>query len=337
MKHEKTTKTGFSETHESKTRKPRQTSKKQQKSKTMPEKRSYLANEASFREFKASIENKPRTYNSLSGLRSYLMKRDEMTPLLRKKIVFVQRKMTELVKEAGATQRRVPGTGERIEEQVEYKDTPENRKRGRVGQTYTRVTYKDAQFEEHKQRRPRRLKLKTIEPEVEGFTKPVRRNFWIEAMEIAKSELGAQSFVVVRKEVTDPNNEEQVFGHKVYLRAAEILQKLREEDAKNREKQAKEFEVLKQWYNPELVDAIASTTSSHKLRKIVMEHGPEAYQAVQGIKAGKKASDFKPKAGAKKPAAPAAEATDADEEPKKKRARKAPAAKKVKAEPVEAQ
>lgn len=289
----------------------------------MPEKRSFLANEATFREFKASLENKPRTYNSLSCLRTYLMKQDEMTPLLRKKILFVQRKMNDLVKESGAAQRRVPGTGERVEEVVEYKDTPENRKRGRVGQTYTRIVYKDAKFEERKQRRPRRLKLQTLEPEVEGFTKPVRRNFWIEAMEIAKSELGAQSFVVVRKEVTDPNDEEQVFGHKVYTRAAEILQKLREEDAKNREKHAKEYEVLKQWYSPELVDAIAATTSTKTLKKLVKDNGPEVYQAVQGIKAGKKATDFKPSASSMKAKAAAAPVEAEEGEPKKKRARKA--------------
>lgn len=292
----------------------------------MPEKRSFLAQTATLREFKASLDNKPRAYNSLASLRGYLMKQEEITPLLRKKILYTQRKMNEAVENANAGKRRVPGTGERIEEVVEYKDTPENRKRNRVGQTYTRVTYKDAEYEERTQRRPRRIRIKTTEPEVEGFTKPVRRNFWIEAMEIAKSELGAQSFIVVRKEVTDPNDEDQVFGHKVYLRAAEILQKLREEDAKNRVKHAEEFEKLKEWYNPELVDLIVATRSTKHLRKIVMENGPEVYQAVQGIKAGKKAADFKPTAAAE------AEA----EEPKKKRARKAPVAKKVKAEPVEA-
>ena len=138
------------------------------------------------------------------------------------------------------TRRRKEGTGELQEQELEYKDTPTNRKLDRVGKTYKRVYYKDAEYEEV-QRRVRRRKIRRKDDDDAGAdgdaednggkakkqkdkTKKKRStNLWIDSVAQAKKELDAPRFLIVRREAPDPSNEVQVLGAKVYKRAMEIM------------------------------------------------------------------------------------------------------------------
>lgn len=137
----------------------------------------------------------------------------------RKKVNIIEKRMRVLSAAENATKRvRKPGTGTKVEEEAVYADNKANREAGRVGQTYKKVSYTDAEYEERplKMRRIRRVKP-------EGEEKPKRTNLWIEAIKQAKTELNAPKFVIIRSEVKDPNDEAQVLGNKVYQRAREIL------------------------------------------------------------------------------------------------------------------
>lgn len=134
--------------------------------------------------------------------------------------------------------RRKEGTGKRVEQKLVYKDTPENRKRNRVGQEYTRVIWEDAEYEEvgRKIRRVKRSKVKR-----DGESKP-RKNVWIEALQQAKQEagVGKGSFVVVKKESSDPED----MGVKIYHRAREIMTEMRNKaNGASSESQSQQMEV----------------------------------------------------------------------------------------------
>jgi hypothetical protein len=108
--------------------------------------------------------------------------------------------------------RRKAGTGSKRELQVEYKDTPANRKAGRVGTTYAKVVYEDAETEDvtRKLRRHKRAS----DP-----SKKRTGNAWIQAVASAKKEMNAPAFLIIRKQSDDPTD----IGVSVYKRAKEIM------------------------------------------------------------------------------------------------------------------
>lgn len=125
--------------------------------------------------------------------------------------------LKSLAKDGGLTvKRRKPDTGVRKEVEEVYKDTLENRNRGRVGQTYKRVVWEDAEYEEV----PRKIRKR------KRTTGEKKHNPWTDSLAKAKEELGAPKYVTIRKE-GDPDD----IGVKVYKRAIEILQKYKEEKA----------------------------------------------------------------------------------------------------------
>ena len=151
---------------------------------------------------------------------------------------------SKLAEEGISGKKRVPGTGTKVVTKHEYKDTPENRKAGRVGQTYERVTYKDAEYTDYVQKKMRRLKLKRKREEVDAEGNPVapkkkRTNFWIQSMQEAKTQLNAPKMLLPRKTITDESDESQKLAHEVYLLAVEINNKKKAEA-----KAAKEAEAV---------------------------------------------------------------------------------------------
>lgn len=203
--------------------------------------------DAKYSVFKKTIDEEKPSYNALSSLRTYLNKQ-ETSDLNNKKIRNIQNRMKEMISE-GVTggRKRVPGTGKKVVTKVTYKDTPENRKAGRVGQTYDKVTYEGAEYTDHVQKKMRKLKLKRKRVDQDGNPiepAPKRRNFWIEAMAEAKKELQAPPMVIPRKTVEDESDPAQVMGFKVY-RLAVKLNKEKKEAAKAA-KEAEEAAAAKQ-------------------------------------------------------------------------------------------
>lgn len=248
--------------------------------------RDYLMT-CSLNKFKAALDEREHSYSALANLRAHFLKREELTPVQANKFRYLQRKMRSCVKEGRVSRRRVPGTGKAVEVEMEYKDTPDNKRKNRVGQKYKRVVYEGAEYVEHKQKKMRTTRISQPGPKVEGFTPPVRRNFWIEAMAKAKQNLGTDNFVVPFSEVKDPDDEKQVLGHKVYLEAHRIMKQLREEDAEARKQHDTEYDRLRQCFSAEEVDAILGAKTTREYKKLVKKYGPACYSAVMAIRAGK--------------------------------------------------
>ena len=123
--------------------------------------------------------------------------------------------------EAGATvRRRKAGTGAKKEIQLVYRDTPANRKLSRVGVTYTKTVYENAEVEEVKRKLRRQKRAKDPSRKRSG-------NAWIRAVVAAKAELGAPSFLIIRRESDDPNDA----GVRVYHRAKQLMQQSKIEAA----------------------------------------------------------------------------------------------------------
>jgi hypothetical protein len=148
----------------------------------------------------------------------------------------VSRRLQELVKGGGLkARRRKEGTGTRVEKTFVYNDTLSNRKLERVGKEYKKWVWEDAEYEEV-DRKIRRRKIKkrpagTESSEGEEPPKKKRRNFWIEAIALAKTELKAPAFLIVRREAKDPKDPTQKLGVKVYERAVKIMAELKEKEA----------------------------------------------------------------------------------------------------------
>ena len=123
--------------------------------------------------------------------------------------------------DAGATvRRRKAGTGAKKEIQLVYRDTPANRKLSRVGVTYTKTVYENAEVEEVKRKLRRQKRAKDPSRKRSG-------NAWIRAVVAAKAELGAPSFLIIRRESDDPNDA----GVRVYHRAKQLMQQSKIEAA----------------------------------------------------------------------------------------------------------
>ena len=189
----------------------------------------------SYPKFATAIEESEMPYNKLMNLRKFLIKTNEVesTPKLKKKIRFVERKLKSSLEVGVTMRRRIPETGTRVVSTHTYKDTPSNRKRERVGVSYEKVSYKDADYEEIQRKRFRKYKTKKVVAEGEdgASSKPKRRNLWIEAMKIAKANVDAPALSIVYKEVKDPSNPKQVIGHQVYCEAIKQLQILKSQAA----------------------------------------------------------------------------------------------------------
>jgi hypothetical protein len=150
----------------------------------------------------------------------------------RSKIRLVERHMRDRVSSGIEVMRRVPGTGELVEETRTYNDTPANRKAGRSGKTYTVKRWKNAQYAPHKRKSIRSA------PEAKrrrSSDKPKVKNSWIQSIEQAKKELNATGFVKICAVVKDPEDDAQKVGHAVYMRAKELQRSKKEEAAKSGE------------------------------------------------------------------------------------------------------
>jgi hypothetical protein len=172
------------------------------------------------------------SYNKLGSIRKFLIGANDENPtrVIQKKIRYVEKLMNNSLSAGVKMKRRVPNTGNRVAVDHVYKDTPTNRKHNRVGQTYQKFIYEGAEYEEIERKRFRKYK-KTGDETAEGVkaedAKPKRRNIWIEAMSIAKTKLNAPALSIVYKEVKDPKDENQVFGHRVYLEALKQMKILK--------------------------------------------------------------------------------------------------------------
>lgn len=179
-----------------------------------------------FGEFTEYLTKNPKRYGTLSRYRKILAAL-EPTRNGRKKLSFVEKEMKTILGQGLETKRRKPGTGTRVVIKKIYSNTPANVRKGLAGKEYEKVVYENAEMETRVRTRMRRRKR---EPRA-GSDKPARRNAWIMAVEAAKKELDTKNFIIVRKEVRDPEDEDQVLGNKVYMRAKELMVGIKAEEA----------------------------------------------------------------------------------------------------------
>lgn len=178
--------------------------------------------------FRSHLRKGPK-YTTLMRYRRELAAQDsedeERKVLDNKKLLAVEKTLRNMISEGMKVRRRKSGTGTRKEIEHEYKDTVSNRKLNRVGQKYIRVIYEDYETEERDAVLRRRKRKR--DPNA-----PKRTNLWIESVQIAKKELNAPAWIVIRKEAKDPENEEQKLAVKIYSRAMELMKQKKSESSK---------------------------------------------------------------------------------------------------------
>lgn len=178
--------------------------------------------------FRSHLRKSPK-YSTLMRYRRNLSNIDETDEekdkLNNKKLLAVEKLLRSMINDGVKISRRKPGSGVRKEVEYEYKDTLSNRKLNRVGEKYTRVVYEDYETEE-KDAVLRRRKRKR------NSDKPKKTNLWIESVQIAKQELNAPKWIVIRKEVKDENSDEQKLAVKIYNRAMELMKSKKDENSK---------------------------------------------------------------------------------------------------------
>ena len=125
----------------------------------------------------------------------------------RKKLV--EKRLKELIAAGQLPQKRLPGSGTRVETKKIYADTEENRKKDRVGKEYVLVKYIDSEFVAFKPRLKKRTSNSTGAP---------RRNLWLESVSEAKERVSAPRFVVIRRE-----GDENDPGVQLYKMAMSIM------------------------------------------------------------------------------------------------------------------
>jgi hypothetical protein len=170
----------------------------------------------------------------------------------------------KLTRQQVRTRRRIPGTGTKVKVKKQYKDTPDNRRKGRVGEYYFVDKYENADYEERSQVKFRRVKTKKkVDPNA-----PKKQSVWIKAMQMAKEELGVpkNTMLIVRKEPKDPSDETQILGARVYKRAIEIKERLRAESSPKEEPSEPVAESS---------SSSSSKTKSSKRKAISMEQMPQ--------------------------------------------------------------
>ena len=160
------------------------------------------------KDFKKYLEE--AKFNSLLKLRKTLLNFEEQ----KKKTKLVEKRLRERIQEGYTIRRRKAGSGERVEVTKVYKDSPNNQRLNRVGQEYKTVVYRNSDFEEVVPRIPKRPKRRANNSQ---------KNCWLESVAEAKAKLNAPKWVVIRKELKNPEDPAEVMGHRVYTSAMEIL------------------------------------------------------------------------------------------------------------------
>lgn len=133
--------------------------------------------------------------------------------------------------------KRKEGTGTRKEIDVEYKDTPANRKKGLVGQTYKKISWENAEYVEIQRKKIKRKAIKVAD----GEPKPKRQpNKWNQAVVQARTEMKekvAGKFIAIRGSLDNlkdkegnprDTTEQDILGNEIYLRATELHLQMKE-------------------------------------------------------------------------------------------------------------
>lgn len=136
--------------------------------------------------------------------------------------------------------KRKEGTGTRKEIDVEYKDTPANRKKGLVGQTYKKISWENAEYVEVQRKKIKRKAIKSAN----GEPKPKRQpNKWNQAVVQARNEMKDKvegKFIAIRGSLDNlkdkegnprETTEEDILGNEIYLRATELHLQMKENAA----------------------------------------------------------------------------------------------------------
>ena len=184
--------------------------------------------------FKSTLEELELDYTKLSSLRNFFIKEYENEPRnrLKSKIRFVEKIMKAKIDNGLSRKRRKSGSGKKIVTEHVYKDNAVNRQHNRVGQTYHKVHYEDAEYEEVPYKRFKKYRPSSDKASVD---KPKRKSIWTEAVKLAKEKINAPKMTLVRKEVKDPNDPRQVEGHKLYLEALEQMKILKQQQNLSKE------------------------------------------------------------------------------------------------------
>lgn len=163
-------------------------------------------------EFKNRI-NYETNYATLSKIASKVAKDQD-----KKRLRIVNKRITDLHKDGQVTKRvRVEGTGTRVEKEFTYANSRVNQMNGLAGKTYTRAIWEGAEYEYV----PRNIRKRHVRTTEDASKKPP--NKWILALQKARAEMGITGLVAVRREAKDRNDEQQILGERLYLRAREIM------------------------------------------------------------------------------------------------------------------
>lgn len=171
--------------------------------------------------FRAYLRNEELSFKTMQGYARELYAQEQEAD--RKKYKLLAAKMKKEVQGGYVSKRRVPGTGKRVEQEREYKDTPTNRRLGRVGTKYKYVYYEDAETKEITPKVKRAKRKKTEKDEK-------RVHLWINSVKKAKAEMREEGqdipgWVVIRKEPKEKDSptEEEKLGIAIYKRAMKIM------------------------------------------------------------------------------------------------------------------
>lgn len=163
-------------------------------------------------EFKSRIDHETN-YATLSKVASKVAKDKD-----KKRLRIVNKRITDLHRDGQVTKRvRVEGTGTRVEKEFTYANSRVNQMNGLAGKTYTRTVWEGAEYEYV----PRNIRKRHVRTTDEASKKPP--NKWILALQKARAEMGITGLVPVRREAKDRNDEQQILGERLYLRAREIM------------------------------------------------------------------------------------------------------------------
>lgn len=156
------------------------------------------------------------SYNILSRLAGNAVKKKD-----KGRLRIVTKRINKVTEEGRAKRRvRVSGTGTRVKKEFTYIDNRINREKGIVGKTYTRDVWEDAEYE-MVDRVPRRRRIRDEGDETKND------NVWVKAIREARREMNVHGLVPLRREAKDPNDEQQILGERLYLRAREIMNELK--------------------------------------------------------------------------------------------------------------
>lgn len=181
--------------------------------------------------FRAYLRNEDLSFKTMQKYARLLYPQEEDVD--HKKYKLLAAKMKKEVQGGYMSKRRVPGTGKRVEQEREYKDTPTNRKLGRVGTKYNYVFYEDAETKEITPKVKRAKRKKTEKDEK-------RVHVWINSVKQAKAEMREEGqdipgWVVIRKEpkIKDSPTDAEKLGIAIYQRALKIMNEEKEKSVED--------------------------------------------------------------------------------------------------------